>query len=225
MDWFEQVNNYCERLDGGYWSEPLNALTNLAFILAAIYCWHRTRDRPDRGVRALVVVLVAIGIGSYLFHTHAQRWSLLADVIPIQLFILLYVHLATVCFFAVPWWAGLAAAALFIPYAAVAARAVGAVFGSMNGSVGYVPVPILIAGYAALLWTRAPATARGMLGGAGILVISLIFRSVDQAVCGEFPLGTHFVWHLLNGAMLGWMILVLHRHRPAAGLARAPRGR
>ena len=33
--WFEPVDLYCERTDPGYWSEPLNALSNASFILAA----------------------------------------------------------------------------------------------------------------------------------------------------------------------------------------------
>lgn len=224
MDWFEQVNNYCERTDFTYWSEPANALTNLAFILAGLYAWSRI-GADERGGRALVVVLLCIGVGSYLFHTHATRWALLADVLPIQIFILLYVFLATTRFFALPFWAGLVAVALFLPYAALTGRAVAAIFGPLNGSVGYVPVPILITGYAVLLWRRAPDTARGLLIGAGILALSLVFRTIDDAVCAGFPLGTHFLWHVLNAVMLGWMILVLVRHPRGAGLAPRATGR
>jgi hypothetical protein len=32
--------------------------------------------------------------------------------------------------------------------------------------------------------------------------VSLVFRSIDQAVCASFPLGTHFLWHCLNGLVL-----------------------
>ncbi|MEP1931714.1 MAG: hypothetical protein ABJJ37_10590 [Roseibium sp.] len=32
----DQVNNYCERLSPEFWSEPLNAVTNVAFIVAAV---------------------------------------------------------------------------------------------------------------------------------------------------------------------------------------------
>jgi hypothetical protein len=134
-----------------------------------------------------------------------------ADVVPIQVFILGYLYLATVRLFALSRWAGLIAVALFVPYAALAGRAIGAAFGPLNGSVGYMPVPILIAAYAAALWPQAPATARGMLAGAGLLALSLVFRTIDRAVCEAFPLGTHFLWHLLNAVMLGWMILVLVR--------------
>jgi hypothetical protein len=213
MDWFRQVDGYCERLDPGYWAEPVNAISNASFLIAALVCWRMIGPHRDPGARVLVGILAAIGIGSYLFHTHAQVWALYADVVPIQAFILLYLYLATVRFFGVPWWAGLLGVALFIPYDVAVSTAVRSAVGPLNGSVGYVPVPILIAGYAAALRGRAPATARGLAIGAGVLAVSLAFRTVDHTVCGKFPLGTHFVWHLLNGIMLGWMIAVLHRHR------------
>jgi hypothetical protein len=219
MDWFRQVNNYCERLDASYWAEPVNAVTNAAFVIAAVLVWRRLGERHDPGARLLVLVLAAIGIGSYLFHTHAQIWSLMADVLPIQAFILIYVYLATTRFFDLPRWAGAAAVVLFFPYAALVSQGVTALVGPLNGSVGYVPVPILIAGYALALRARAPATARGLAIGAGILTVSLFFRTIDVAVCDAFPLGTHFLWHVLNGVMLGWMILVLAGHDDRRGAA------
>lgn len=224
MDWFRAVNNYCERTDASYWSEPVNALSNLGFLVAAAICWRLLGDRRDPGARLLTVVLAAIGIGSYLFHTHAQIWSLLADVIPIQLFILIYVYLATVRFFDLRRWAGLAAVALFVPYSYLVSQGIEALAGPLNGSVSYAPVPILIAGYAAALRDRRPETGRGLAIGAALLVLSLVFRTIDAAVCPALPIGTHFLWHLLNGLMLGWMILVLMRHDPAPALAphRAP---
>jgi FtsH-binding integral membrane protein len=212
MDWFREVNNYCERLDNAYWAEPINAVTNAAFLIAAAVAWRLIGERGDLGARLLTLILAAIGIGSYLFHTHAQIWALMADVIPIQAFILVYVYLATVRFFDLPRWAGAAAVVLFIPYAALTSRAVAAIAGDLNGSVGYAPVPILIAAYAVALRARAPETARGLAIGAAILVLSLFFRTIDQAVCPTIPIGTHFVWHLLNGVMLGWMIVVMARH-------------
>ena len=122
MDWFRVVDNYCERIDAGYWSEPVNALTNGAFLVAAVVAWRIAARRGDRGGRLLAALVFAIGVGSYLFHTHAQVWSMLADVLPIQAFILVYLYLATVRFFALPWWGGILAVAAFIPYSILVAR-------------------------------------------------------------------------------------------------------
>lgn len=38
MDWFRAVNHYCERTDASYWSEPVNALSNASFLIAAALC-------------------------------------------------------------------------------------------------------------------------------------------------------------------------------------------
>ncbi len=90
----------------------------------------------------------------------------------------------------------------------------------LGSSAGYMPVPVLILGYAWLLRHRAPGTARGLAIGAGLLLLSLTFRTLDGPLCGVLPLGTHFLWHVLNGVMLGWMILVYVRHR--RGLSASP---
>ena len=215
MDWFRAVNSYCERTDASYWSEPLNALSNAAFLVAAALCWRITARDP--GARLLVLILAAIGVGSFLFHTHAQVWAMMADVAPIQAFILVYIYLATVRYFDAPRWAGLAAAVGFVPASVWAGAAIGRAFGPMNGSVGYVPVVIVIAVYALALARRAPATARGMAAGAALLTASLFFRTIDAGICAAWPTGTHFLWHILNGILLGWMIHVLVRHRALEG--------
>ncbi len=213
MDWSREVNSYCERLDPSYSAEPVNALSNASFLIAAWLVWRLSEARRDPGARLLILILAAIGVGSYLFHTHARVWAMLADVLPILGFILVYVHLATVRFLGAPVWGGLLAAAAYLPFSALVSRGIERVAGPVNGSVSYMPVAILIAAYALLLARRAPATARGLALGALALCLSLLFRSIDRAVCPAFPLGTHFLWHLLNGAMLGWMIVVLARHR------------
>ena len=65
-------------------------------------------------------------------------------------------------------------------------RAIAAAFGPLNGSVGYLPVPILILAYALALRLRAPEAARGLAVGAAILSVSLVFRTIDQAVCAAY---------------------------------------
>ncbi len=219
MDWTRAVNAYCERAGPGLWAEPLNAVSNLAFLVAAWAVWRLAAREGDRAGQALAILLAAIGLGSLLFHTVAQIWAMAADVLPIQIFILAYLALATMRFFAVPAWAGCLAAAAFVPASLTVAALVRATVGPLNGSADYVAVPLLIAAYAFALRRRAPATARGLLAGAGLLALSLLFRTVDRAACGAWPAGTHFLWHLVNAVMLWWMIRVLVRHPPPAHLA------
>jgi hypothetical protein len=227
MDPMQAIDAYCERLGPQFWAEPVNAATNLAFLIGALIAWRiavATGRSHDPAVRALVAVEATIGVGSFLFHTVATAWSSMADGIPILIFILLYLHYATVRFLELPVWAGLGAAALFLPVAGAIGWTIKAVIGPINGSSSYGAVLVVIVGYgAALLWSGRGAAGRGLLIGAGMLFASIVMRTLDDqtgAVCAAFPLGTHFAWHLINGAMLAWMIVVMIRHgRPDGGAA------
>ena len=92
-EWLESVDGYCERVDAVFWSEPINAVTNAAFLIVTIWVWRRP-GLPVMG-RVLTVILALIGIGSFLFHAFAQTWVVLADVLPILMFILIYIDVAT----------------------------------------------------------------------------------------------------------------------------------
>jgi len=209
MDWMRAVDAYCERTGPEYWAEPVNALTNAAFLIAALIMWRRTAGLPL--ARVLCLILFVIGVGSYLFHTHAQVWAGVADSMPIALYILTYVYAINLHVWRWRWWVAALGALAFIPYAVIVGQGFAAL-PFFTVSAGYWPVPLLIAIYAMLLRDRVPQVAAGLALGAAILVLSLTFRSVDAALCPAIPLGTHFMWHILNALMLGWMIEVYRRH-------------
>lgn len=218
MEWTHDVDAYCERLGPGLWAEPLNAATNAAFLLAAWVMWRRLGGARLPLARAMVAVLVAVGIGSGLFHSVATGWAGLADTVPILLFILLYLFAANLHFWNMrPMIAALATAA-FLPVAAASGYGFN-LLPFFAISAAYWPVPLLIAGYAILLRDRTNKTSAGLALGAGLLAVSLVFRSLDPGLCAVWPWGTHFVWHLLNALMLGWMIEVYRRHRLAGAWA------
>ncbi|MGI1662690.1 ceramidase domain-containing protein [Palleronia sp. KMU-117] len=214
MDWTQAIDAYCERTDPSFWSEPVNALTNAAFLIAAAVMVRRVRGQGLPIAMALVAILAAIGIGSFLFHTVATPWAALADSLPIALYILVYLFAANLHFWNWPLWGAILGTLAFFPYAALTVP----LFQSLPFfviSAGYWPVPLLIAVYGVLLRHRAPGTARGLLIGAAILTLSLVLRSLDEPLCTAIPVGTHFWWHILNAIMLGWMIEVYRRHRLA----------
>ncbi len=221
MDWIREIDGYCERLSPDYWAEPINAVTNAAFLISAWVMWRRARDQDMPLAMVLVALLAMIGIGSYLFHTHAQVWAALADVVPILLFILVYIFAVNRDIWRMSPGLAFGGTLLFLPYAAATVPLFQLVPG-LGGSAAYAPVPLLILIYAALLRGRDPILAKGMAIGAVILILSITFRALDLPVCGQWPLGTHFMWHILNAIMLGWMIEVyraaLIRSRFATGL-------
>lgn len=213
MDWTRAIDGYCERTDPSYWSEPLNALTNLAFLVMAVVMWVRIGNLTAG--RFLAGNLFLIGVGSWLFHTHAVAWAAMADSLPILTFVLLYIYLANRDFWGWPLWVSVLGALAYVPYSAI----LGAGFDALpffTISSYYWPLPVLIFGYSALLWRHSETTARNLASGAAILCVSLVARSLDATSCEAFPTGTHFVWHLLNALMLGWMIETWRLHRTSA---------
>lgn len=213
MDWarlLQTVDGYCERTGPTYWAEPINALTNVAFVIAAFVMWPRTAGMPL--ARAMCVCVGVIGVGSYLFHTHAQVWAALADVTPIAAFILLYLFALNRHVFGVGALAALGLTALFIPYAAMTVPLFQRIPG-FGSSAGYAPVVLLIFLYAALIRATDRSLARGLALGGAVLSVSLAFRTADELLCMYWPTGTHFMWHLLNGVVLAWMIEVYRRCR------------
>ena len=209
MDWTAQFDGYCERTDLSLWSEPLNAITNAAFLIAAMVMARRTRGVP--GAQLLCGLVFVIGIGSLLLHTTATAWAALADTGPIGLFILLYLYLINRDVVGWPVWAAVVGTLCFAPFAAAIVRLTDQVpFLAISNF--YWSVPILLVIYGICLRRRAPATANGLLIGAALLSVSIILRSLDEIVCGSWPMGTHFLWHCLNALMLGFMIHVYHAH-------------
>lgn len=200
MSWLEPVDLYCERTDPSFWAEPINAFTNGAFLIAAALAfvlWRRRGDR-DPATLCLIVVTALIGIGSFAFHTLATRGAVLLDVIPIALFVYGYLFLALRRFLNLQRLATVGILLAFI----VASEGLSVVLPRdfLNGSVDYVPP--LAALITVGIMTGANRVGSSILLATVIFLVSLVFRTIDRAVCEGFPIGTHFIWHLLNAGVL-----------------------
>ncbi|MDG4649309.1 hypothetical protein P6F26_12715 [Roseibacterium sp. SDUM158017] len=218
---FEPLDAYCERLGPGLWAEPVNALTNLAFVIAAAIALGRLgRPAPPLGF-ALVAVLALIGAASGLFHTFANVATALLDSAAIAIFVLVYLFAVNRHVLGLSRGAAWLGLGLFFPYAALAGTAFAQV-PAFSISAPYWPVALLIALYGLALRRVRPEFARGLLIGAGLLCVSLAARSADLRLCGALPVGTHFLWHVLNAMMLFWMIEIYRRAIGAERLAAAP---
>jgi hypothetical protein len=216
MDWSEPVDLYCERTDASFWSEPVNAVSNAAFLIAAalaLYLWRRG-DRKDWPALALIIIVAAVAVGSFVFHTVATRAAIFADVVPIAVFIYGYLLLALRRFLHLRV---IVAVAIVAAYAA-GAQALSALAPArlLNGSVGYLPA--LAALIAVALAAREQGTRRSLWLAAVVFAISLAFRTADMALCPEFSLGIHFVWHILNAVVLYGLLRTAIAARRAGSL-------
>ncbi|SEA08848.1 hypothetical protein [Rubrimonas cliftonensis] len=227
MNWTAPVDIYCERLGPGLLAEPLNAVTNAAFLVAAWLAWRaaKARGRLDWPMWTLIGLTAAIGVGSTLFHTFAQRWAGAADVIPILLFIVTYFGLSIWRFFGARAAEAVALAAGFLFFATgLRAAAGGALPDALQPAVGYLPALVALGMCGALLLARRHRVGWRLLGATALFTASLTFRSLDMAVCEGFPTGTHFMWHILNGCVLGTLLFAWIGHGAAPVAKQAPAG-
>ena len=215
MDWNRIIDGYCERVgtDPNFWGEPVNAITNAAFLAAALWALHeaRSRERLDWSTGLLCVNVFAIGVGSFLFHTFATRWAVMMDVVPIQTMILLYFAAVLIRAYALRWYWAIPVSLAFIPVSAgITFLLKGTLFEGANA--GYIAALTLIAVNGAILRQRGHSLAGWLAAAAGIFMVSIFFRMIDEPVCSGFPLGTHFLWHILNGTVLGVLLVGYVRH-------------
>jgi hypothetical protein len=224
MSQTNKIFAYCERgLDPGFWAEPLNALSNVAFLVAAAAALRQWRALPDRQARRGSVVLIGlvmvIGIGSFLFHTMATPWAALADVIPITLFMIAYLGYALRRFAGLSWPLLLGLVAGFIGSLVGAGMIKCGGKACFNGSLGYLPALLALWLIGAVLWVRRHPAAKSLLLGGGIFLLSLGLRTLDQAACpatalfGGVALGTHFLWHIANAILLFVLLSTALRHQ------------
>lgn len=211
MDLTQHIDGYCERVDASFWAEPVNAFTNAAFLLAAFLLYRRYGREQLPFVTALTVLLALIGAGSFLFHTYATRWAAIADTTPIGLFILTYILAVNLHVLRLPVAVAFLLTLTYFPYSALVTSTLRDLPFFGVSSI-YWSIPVLLCLYAPFVWLKSPYVAGRFLVGAVVLGVSISLRSFDETWCEAFPIGTHFLWHCLNGLMLGYMIHVYARH-------------
>jgi hypothetical protein len=201
------VDQYCERTDAALWSEPLNAVSNVAFILAAVaLCARRRRLMPcERDAAVLIALIVVVGVGSALFHTVATVWARWGDVIPIGLALLWFLKVFLRRILRLDTRAVVLGFLAFGAVTGLLALAVPAPL--VNGSNSYFGTLAALLAMAVAVRrqadaARVAATWPFYLAAAGVFGVALVCRSVDEAVCAAWPYGTHFLWHTLNGVAL-----------------------
>ncbi|WP_020178495.1 ceramidase domain-containing protein [Methylopila sp. M107] len=218
-DWNASVLGvYCERgTDPSFWAEPLNAISNVGFLIAGAILL--ARSRRDPALCALSIVVLAIGVGSFLFHTLATRAAMLADTTPIQIFIALYFFIAMRRLVGL----GVVASAIATVAFAAAAGSIPLLFQApqqLLGLGGYIGGLAGLVGLA--LWLGLSGGEKTRAGGylaavAGLFAVALTFRTIDGRICELFPIGCHFVWHLLNAVVLYSLVALLLRQRRENG--------
>lgn len=208
MDLTKPIDLYCERLDAGLWAEPVNLLSNLFFIAAGLWGVNEIRRARAGGfAESLGWWVVAIGIGSALFHSFANGLTMWADILPIATFSLAYTLFNLRRYMDLSWGASLAI--FFVFYAVVGSAAAMVpdwLREASNGSTGYIPPFLALIFFGVLVIRRGNMAGWHNIIAACIFVGSITFRMVDPLACESLSVGTHFLWHTLNAAMLAVLL-------------------
>ena len=188
--------------------EPWNTASNLIFLVIVIFFAWRTRlDYRTHPLIVFGLPVLFIGfVGGTVYHaTRSHRIWLMLDFIPIFI---------------------LTAAAALKFWKAVVGRWSYALFGFFACAVsprllaGFLSLPFhyrISVGYAGLaLAILLPATidCRRNRGENGVLLlfacvafgVAVVLRTLDRAGVALFPMGTHFLWHLLGGVSV-WCLM------------------
>jgi hypothetical protein len=198
------IDIYCERLDGRFWAEPLNALSNAAFFIAAMLVIKTARARWANGPfllesYSLAGLIVLIGIGSFLFHTFATPWSLLADVIPIFIYKLTFLTLYARRIMELSLFR---VAMLMLGFIILGQSSYALPKEWFNGSLNYAPALIFLLGYATYHYIAQRVQPGLLYLAAAVFTLSLTLRSIDMVLCDVLPIGVHYMWHILNAIVL-----------------------
>jgi hypothetical protein len=208
----ETIDIYCERLDPSFWAEPINAVTNLAFIAVGVWA---LRGSSQTG-KVLGLLTVLVGIGSLAFHTFASPWAAALDVGFIALFIIALAYLAPRHLWnQTPRMSIVASVLVIVVIATVSSLAL-----SLEALFNYFPPGLYVGAWLSLaiyavisLRGDSVNSGRWLALAAVIFPISLLARELDTPLCESIPIGTHWLWHLLNAIVLGLCAWAFHARK------------
>jgi hypothetical protein len=197
--WFNSVDIYCERLDSGFWAEPINAISNLSFIVAGFFLWRLKSHRST----LMATLVILIGLGSFSFHTFANRLTGLLDVLAIALYLVAFAFLIP------KQWSR---NSLLIQLGSVLMLIVSIVLAQslmsyLKPALPWLPSGMYIGAWLALMMFALITqysnlhAARFLWLAVIVFPFSLLSRQIDMPLCDSIG-GTHWLWHLFNGLTL-----------------------
>jgi hypothetical protein len=195
----------CERTGLGIIAEPMNVLSSFMFMIVAVSIYryyHKHEDLEHKwiwDIHALTFITFMIGVCSTVFHANPTPVTEMFDESSIVLFIVLY-------FWSVLFRIGrctmFQAGICFVAFVGFSHMLVSQFPHAMNDSIGYLSSMIALIMIAVYLHLKARPSSQHFLIAALVGVVSLFCRAIDRDICPEFPLGTHFLWHVLNATLL-----------------------
>jgi len=194
---------YCERDTLGWFAEPLNTVSGLAFFISAWQAWRqleRTRLHEQWDLHLLAGLIGLVGLASVLWHVSGIGWLHWFDAAAVAAFVLAYWQVFLVRVSQLRWlgllvgWlvtgAGVALFYLLLPK----------VF--LGSTLVYTPLLVLLLAGIVLSARIDRRLARDLLLASVLFVLAMVVRATDLLLCEWVIVGTHWLWHLLTDGMI-----------------------
>ena len=191
---------YCERTNLQFFDEPINILSNIFFFIAAYYVFKEfKKNKSAKTFLVFPTLIMFIGLGSASFHSLPNKITLLMDVLPIFLFSLLFVILFN---FKIP---NLKKELnfFFIIFFLLSYFILPEKFNYkfLNGSEFYLANDLILLIYIFLI-RKKKELFKNLFSIFLIFNLSIFFRTIDNHICENIAIGSHFAWHFLNSIVL-----------------------
>lgn len=194
---------YCERTADHIFSEPLNSITNIAFIFIAYFIFKKYR-KADYSL-ILSGLIFFIGVGSFLLHTFPSRLTALVDVVFILFFILFFLYVLSRKIIKLSIIYSLSMSLISPILYFYLGRALKAEFPRIGDSSFYIIILIHMFLICIYIFQKKLRNLKYIFIGSIVFAFSIFFRVIDQVYCEINIHGTHFIWHILNSLVLYYL--------------------
>ena len=206
---------YCEVAYMNGFFEPFNAISNLSFIIAAffLFLFFRKNDIKDFKSFWFLLIALLIGAGSFTWHFYRHPITNLFDSIPITLFIASFGY-----FYALKVFKSNNKAFLFVITSLIIVF-IGQIYLEsiipiFLGNNGYLYFLMSFLFLVPIFWSKSISKRyfkKGLFLYA-LFILALTFRQIDIPICSTIPIGSHFIWHILNGIVLYYAVTLLYKN-------------
>jgi len=204
---------YCERDLPGWFAEPLNTVTGLAYLVSAWQAWRqleRARWREQWDLHLLAGLIAFVGVASMLWHASGSAWLHWFDAAAVAAFVIAYWQVFLVRVSGMGW-IGLAGAwVLTGAWLALFYLALPDLF--LGSTLVYAPLLGLLLVAVAMSARINRRLARDLLLASVLFVLAMVVRAADQLLCEWVIVGTHWLWHLLIAGLLFVLVDGMIRH-------------
>jgi hypothetical protein len=198
MSPFNNLDFYCERTDPSFWSEPVNAISNLLFIIIGVY--YLRMEKRTSFSSYLSCLSITVGVGSFLFHTFANQITMWMDILPITLVVLSFVAYSLRSIFQHNYFKIITVFIIFC---------LGLIFFHVN------PIKVLsnsqtyiyILSWLIIFILLANSNVKKYYALASLFFsLAITSRILDLYLCDQFTIGTHFLWHTFSSIVIYYLI-------------------